>query len=312
MRALVSGATGFLGNLLVLELRRLKWEVLCLVRKPVCAGDGGIRTVEVDLLHPDFPGGDAAGLGKVDAVFHLAAQLPDASVTDDAVYFRTNALGTARMLHLADELKASSFVYVSSIGLIGKPERLPVTEAHPVHIRHPYFGGKFAGELFCEMARKSEKRKIVSLRIASPYGPGMAPATVLPYFVGRALGSEDLLWFGSGQRTQNFIHSSDVVRACLFAAQTGQPGIYNVGGDRSINMRELASLIVELCPGCRSAVRAAGKPDPQEDERWELDLSRAKTGLGYSPAVPLREGLGDFIAFTRSKASARRWWRADS
>jgi nucleoside-diphosphate-sugar epimerase len=312
MRALVSGATGFLGNLLVLELRRLKWEVICLVRKPVQHDDGGIRCFPCDLLRSDIPDGGAGELGTVDVVFHLAAQLPDASVTDDAVYFRANALGTARMLRLAGDLKAPSFVYVSSVGIIGKPEIIPVSETHPVRVKHPYHAGKFAGELFCEMVRESERRKIVSLRIASPYGPGMAPATVLPYFIGCVLRSEDLLWFGSGERTQNFIHSSDVVHACLLAAQTGQPGVYNIGGESSVNMRDLAGLIVDLCPGCRSAARAAGKPDPQEDERWELDLSRAKAGLGYSPLVTLREGLRDLIAFVRSKAPVPQWWRAGS
>ena len=116
-------------------------------------------------------------------------------------------------------------------------------------------------------------------------------------------------WHGTGQRTQNFVHVSDVVNALLLAAEAATPGVYNIGGSASISMKELARLVVELTPKCHSRVGANGISDGQEGYRWDVDLSKSKTDLNYSPGMPLKKGLKEYIETVRDGTQETKWWR---
>ena len=307
MRALVTGATGFIGNYLVLELRRRGWDVVCMTRRPVETTDLGIRCVQADLLQPAQLDAIASAAGPMDSVFHFAALLPAADTSVEQ-YLVANCVATSRLLELAERMGARSFVYASSLPVIGTPEHLPITEEHSVRPKHPYHLSKLCGEMACEMARRMDNRNVSSLRITSPYGAGMTANSVLPRFVSKALQSEEVQWMGSGSRAQNFVHVMDVVAAALLAAETDRPGVYNVGGGETTSMQELARLITKLTPGTQSKVSASGKPDPEESCRWEVDLTRAAAALGYRPKVPLEQGLSEYIACMQSRQeTARRW-----
>jgi nucleoside-diphosphate-sugar epimerase len=309
MRALVTGGTGFVGNHLISELRRKGWEVVCIARRLLKTVDPGIVCLTGDLLKPDSMKYDKSQMGKIDVVFHLAAMLPShLPLANLSLYLMANAVATSHLLDLAADWEVGSFVYASSLAVIGKPECLPVTESHPLRPSHPYAISKLCGELLCEMARRAQHRRISSLRITSPYGPGMPYGVVIAAFVRNSIRSEDLSCFGTGQRTQNFVHISDVVRACLLAAESDNPGVFNIAGSSSISMKSLAELIVRLTPGSCSEVRMSGTPDPQDDYRWEIDLASAESGLGYLPKVSLEQGLADCIEFTRSGVTVQRWW----
>jgi len=136
----------------------------------------------------------------------------------------------------------------------------------------------------------------------------MSETTVLPRFVKLALASEDISLYGSGARTQNFVHVGDIVRACLLAAEGDEGGVFNVAGPDQTSMRDLARAVVRLAPGCRSEVRFADKPDPQEEYRWDVDLAKSRRTLGYEPEVSFEDGLRDYIDFLASGRPLPRWW----
>jgi nucleoside-diphosphate-sugar epimerase len=307
LRALVTGANGFLGSYLVAELRRRGWSVICISHRLVTSPDPEIICLNGDLYLPESLKYSRETLGPVGAVFHLAAQLPGTeSTTLD--YLKANTLATAALLESFVKLEAPVFVFASGLTVIGKPEKLPITEKHPTKPLHPYLVSKLAAELLCEQVRLSGNKRIVSLRITSPYGPWMRETTVLSRFVKLALASEDITLYGSGRRTQNFVHASDVVNAFILAAESKASGVYNIGGASSISMRDLAGLILKLLPESRSKVVFSDTPDPQEDYRWEIDLTEAKRELGYVPKVSLEDGIKDYIAFMQSRNQPVRWW----
>ena len=307
MRALVTGATGFIGRHLVLELRRRDWDIVCMTRRPVEPLDSAIRCTQGDLLDPaSFGFRDVA---DVDVLFHFAAQLPAPDILAEQ-YLAANCTATARLLQVVAQMNIPSVVYASSLPVIGSPETLPITEDHPTKPQHPYHLSKLCGEMACEMARRVKGMRVTSLRITSPYGPGMSSDVVLARFVNRALRSEDIQWMGTGSRAQNFVHVSDVVNSALLAAETEHPGIYNIGGAETTSMQKLAQLVVRLVPDGRSRASSAGIPDPEDGLRWEVDISRAASGLRYRPQVSLEQGLADYIGWMRSKAPPPSWWRA--
>lgn len=314
MRALVTGATGFIGRHLVLELRRRGWDVLCMVRTPVEPLDPGIRCIAGDLLRPeslrldDFASRES-NLGSVDTLFHFAARMPGERISTSE-YIAANCAATAELLEAAASLSIRSVVYASSLPVIGRPEKIPIAEDHIARPKHPYHLSKLCGEMACEMARRVTGQRVTSLRISSPYGPGMAKNTVISRFVNCALRNEDFGWMGSGSRAQNFVHVSDVVNAALLAANASYPAVYNIGGSETTNMRELANLVLRLASGSQSKIASAGAIDLEEGFRWEVDLARAASGLGYRPMTSLEQGLREYMSWAESNRPAPNWWKS--
>ena len=307
MRALVTGATGFIGRYLVLELLRRRWSVVCLVRRPVEPSSPNVSCVVGDLLDPaSLQFDDLAG--SVDVVFHFAAQLPANEVSREQ-YMAANCRATTVILEAAARMSTKSFVYASSLPVIGVPHGLPITEDHTTKPIHPYHISKLCGETACETERRISGRRITSLRITSPYGPGMS-AGVLAHFVNRAIKSEQIQWMASGSRAQNFVHVSDVVEAAMLAAETNNPGIYNVGGNETTTMRDLALLVVRIASenGSTSQASSAGGNDPEEGYRWEVSLSQAESRLGYRPRLSLEQGVREYMQWMQSNGDAPRWW----
>lgn len=281
--------------------------MVCMVRRKVQVSDPAVSLLQVDLLQPDLLEITTAQVGSVDVVFHMGAIMSQHATDDPGQLMLANGAATTRLLQAAIKMSARTFVYASGITVIGKPERLPILETHPLQPTHPYHLSKLCGELACEQVRRTEGLRVTSLRITSPYGPGKTDNSVLTRFVKRALASESLNWFGTGQRTQNFVHVKDIVQACLKASETQAPGVYNVGGQESISMENLARLVQRLTPGCTSKVCEADALDPQEDYLWEVSLSKAREGLGYIPQIPIEQGLREYIESVRSGDVPDTW-----
>lgn len=309
MRALVTGATGFIGRHLVLELCRRRWSVLCVVRRQVEPCDPRIKCLQGDLLQPSSLQLNEIS-SSVDVLFHFAAQLPANDISVER-YQAANCTATTWLLDAAARMNIKSVVYASSLPVIGAPRDLPITEDHDTKPSHPYHVSKLCGEFACEKERRTSGRRITSLRITSPYGPGMSSG-LLARFVSRTLRSEPIQWLGSGSRAQNFVHISDVVDSALLAAGTDSPGIYNIGGAETTTMQELARLVVRLASvsGSESQASSAGGSDPEEGYRWEVDLSRAESCLAYLPKVSLEQGVQEYLRWAESGADAPRWWKS--
>lgn len=307
-RALVTGANGFIGSYLVEELIRQGWSVVCLTRQGVGPRHKkNITTMQADLSDPQGLDKTLRCAGGLDVYFHLAARM--SNLNDDRLspYVQTNVLGTSILIDHFLASGAHSFIYASGVAIIGKPIDLPITEAHPVRPNSPYFVSKLAGELICEEVRLSTGRSITSLRISSPYGPGMQENTVLPCFVRAALEGREIILYGTGSRTQNFVHISDVIQACLKATQS-EGGVFNVGGAVDISMLDLARLVLSCKLGSKSRIVHIGRKDPQENCRWRLDLSKAASGLGYEPTVSIEKGLANYSAFQKKGEMFVPWW----
>ncbi len=293
MRALVTGGTGFIGRRLVYRLKEAGWDLCCLVRRPRIPVWAGLSVVQGDLLQADTLDLSPERIGPVDAVFHLAAMMPNDPAGDTALFMEANGVATERLLQACLRHGIDRFIYLSSPSVIGRPEKIPIDESHPIRPRSAYALGKLIGEMSCEIAR-NQGMKATAYRIGSPYGPGMPPNTVLPAFVRRCLDGKDLFWHGSGTRRQDFIHVDDIAAALILAATSAVAGTYCLGGGTSISMRALAELVASHRPGCKAG--PSGQEDPQEGWIWQMDSSAVIRDLNFVPSIRLADGLGDYIA----------------
>ncbi|MBF0627492.1 MAG: NAD(P)-dependent oxidoreductase [Magnetococcales bacterium] len=310
MRVLVTGGTGLIGTHLVQRLRALNWQVVCLVRKEVRWEDPEIQVVYADLADPAALEQVRTAIGPVDGVFHVGALLPDPAIPEASAYMQVNGTATRHLLEMARALQARFFVHFSTTAVYGIPRLRPVDEHHPLDPQTAYAKSKLCGEFHCRIAQYEQPTDpvITILRIPSPYGAGLRQGSILPFFIGQVLQGKEIHWFGSGSRTQNFIHIDDVVQACLLAARSRQPDLFLVGGPDSIPMKQLAEKIIALIPDSPSRATAVDRPDPQEGYAWELNLAHGQRQLGYRPLITLDEGLRDYIAYLRHPAGFRPWW----
>ena len=296
MRVLVTGSTGLVGRACAADLAEHGFEVVGVARRPP-SSPPGYPFAAIDLAAPDAARRLADELPACQAIVHCAASL--ARDDSDPTIALTNCLGTQQVLATARRWDARGLVFMSSVGVVGAPRSLPVTEGHEPRPATAYHASKLFGE---ELVRLAAEAGIAaaSLRLAAPLGPGMPAERVVPTFLRRALAGEPLIVAGRGARRQTYVDVADVARATRSALGRAAIGTFNIAGEEAVSNRELAELSV-ACAGSRSKIVFSGV-DPAESERWEISIERARRHLSYRPRLTLADSLD---ALVRELSGAR-------
>jgi UDP-glucose 4-epimerase len=317
VRTLVTGGAGFIGSHLVDRLLRDGHDVWGVDDLSTGSRDNlssaetcdRFRLVEMDVT-------DAALVPTVaharpEVVFHLAAQMDvRKSVADPLRDTWTNVLGTVNVLTAAAHAGARKVVFASSGGTVyGEPDGLPVGEDAPLRPASPYGAAKVAGEAYVAAFGRLHRFAWTLLALGNVYGPRQNPhgeAGVVAIF-GRALseGRQSYI-FGDGSSSRDYVHVDDVVEAfiaCIDSRTDHQR--FNVGTAQSTTVRELHMLMARACG-------AADTPEHRPERLGELqhialDSTRLTAVTGWSPRVPLEDGLAETVAWiTRTTAGAVR------
>ena len=248
---------------------------------------------------------DFMSLGRIDGIFNEAARALLPSFEKPIEDMLVNAGGTVRLLAYAREL-GIRLVHASSGSVYGNPQKVPISEDHPLNPISPYGVSKLASEYYCLMHNRVFGVDVIMLRYFNVYGPRQTVSEemgVVPIFVKRALRNDPLRIFGDGKQTRDFINVSDVVSANLLAfASVGAGGkVMNIGGSGTeISILDLAKLIKTLCRSS-SEITFSG-PKPGDIRRLMADSSEAERLIGYRPAVDLESGLKDYIEYASTSA----------
>jgi UDP-glucose 4-epimerase len=224
---------------------------------------------------------------------HMGGQIDPLS--DIAV----NATAQLRLIEAAREASPDSVVvHASTRQFYGKPNYLPVDEAHPVAPVDANGISKFAGEQFWMLESRIRERAVVSLRPTNCYGPRLRVRDARQNFLGlwirHALeGAPFEVW--GGDQLRDLAYVDDMTRAFLLAAETPacHGAIYNIGGSAPVSLVDIAGALVRLAgPQASYVVRTF------PDERARIDIGsyhaddRAFRGAtGWAPMVDLEEGL---------------------
>lgn len=332
MSILVTGGAGFIGRHLVARLCESR-AAFGGADEPIVVLDnlrrgsrealdalitaGQVRFVEGDIR-------DATTLAEVMCgtthVFHLAAQASVMGVEDDPDYaFATNVEGAYRVVQAAAHAGARRFIFASSTEVYGQPVSLPVTEEAQFAPKNDYGATTAAGEMLCRREAARGGLEMVTLRLATVYGPGDT-GRVIPLWLDRAARGEDLLMYG-GNQVLDFIWVGDAVDALvraalaprtLFAAAGILPdehveqGFFvalNVGTGRGTSLRTLAERIREVM--CRDVGMRVLPPRTTEVTRFVADIWLMRRTLGLRPRPPLA-GLSQMVAESSELRSSHR------
>jgi len=239
----------------------------------------------------------------VNYVFHEAAlaNVP-LSLKDPHRCYEINVTGTLNLLEEA-RIQDSIFIYASSCAVYGNPQSIPLREDDPPRPISPYGASKLSAETLCIAYNEAYGLKSACLRYFNVYGPRQAYsqyAGVITIFTNRALRDEDLIIYGDGMQTRDFIYVRDIVEANLLAAECEDAygNIFNVGTGKETSIIELALKIREITG---ADVRIIHKPPLKGDIRRSVaDISRMKRILGFTPRTSLEDGLSSFIKYVSS------------
>ena len=235
-----------------------------------------------------------------DAVLHLAAKGGVArALSDPGEHVRAGLASTVAFFDAACAAGTRRIVTASSGGTVyGDAPNLPADEDTPPAPRSPYGAGKYAEEVylgaFCILRGTSG----MALRYANVFGPrqdGTGEAGVVAISCWRLSDGRAPVLFGDGEQTRDFIYVEDVVAANVAALASERSGPLNVGSSIATSVR---SVLATLC-------RLAGRPPEFEQKpaavgevrRTCLANGRAHQWLGWTPKVPLEEGLARTKAY---------------
>lgn len=292
MRALITGAGGFVGHHLRRHLEDLGDEVAVTDRST----DG------VDIL--DAPALlDVFRRTRPECVYHLAgASDVGGSWNTPQATFRANAEGTLNVLWAAREAGTERVLTVGSADVYGKvtPEDLPIVEDLPLRPVSPYAASKVAADYVALQAHLGHSQHVVRARPFNHLGPGQTDRFVAPALAGRIAqnerSGESIVRVGNLTPERDFTDVRDVVRAYRLLVGSGVAGeVYNVCSGRAIAVQELAEQFISMAT---IPMRLEADPDLQRPVDIPVllgDNSRLRADTGWVPEIPLETTLADLL-----------------
>jgi len=298
MRALVTGATGFIGGRLVNRLLDDGWTVSALVRDPNKASSlagRGVELIQGDLTQPET---FKRAMKNVDTLFHFAAYFVIGG-TDREMAFKTNVEGTEEMLRAGAEAGVGHIVYCSSVAALGRGPHGSVadeTQSHSGRFPSVYEESKWAAhQVAHRIAAKGAP--VVTVMPGAVYGPGD------PSFLARMLvlvSKHHIPIFAFRRSMVSWVHVDDVVDGVMRARDKGRFGEdYILAGENET----IEGLLRRI--GAITGVRPPRLWFPRGGVRATLPLgSLISRALGAPPGAmrDVFNTLDGSIAFSSAKA----------
>lgn len=271
MLHLVTGGSGFLGNLIARRLVASGERVRVLDIWQDQSQPAEIEFIQCDIRDRE---GVARAMQGVDVVHHNVALVP--LTKSGRIFWEVNVNGSVNAAELAVRAGVRSFIHMSSSAIYGCPAEQPITDSTPTKPVEIYGRGKLAGE---QAVRRILDGKGVSLVIIRPrtiLGEGRLGIFQILFQWIRE--NRNVYTIGSGNNLFQFIHAHDLMDFYMLALQAGRPGAYNVGTDRYGTLKE----------GLENLIRHAGSSSRVKSLPVTLSIGalRALDAVGLSPLAP--------------------------
>jgi dTDP-glucose 4,6-dehydratase len=317
MHILVTGAAGFIGSNFVHywaaehpEDTVIAFDLLTYAGNRANLDDleGTVEFVQGDIAD-EKEVTHALGEYQIDVVVNFAAESHNSlAVLEPTRFFRTNVLGTQTLLEAARMIKLQRFHHVSTCEVYGDmalDDPGAFTEESPYRPRTPYNASKAGADHVVRAYFETYGVPVTISNCSNNYGPYQFPEKLVPLFVTNALDDRSLPMYASTGNRREWLHVIDHCRAIEQILLKGREGeTYNVGSGDEASIEEIADRILSLLdkpPSLKTIV-----PDrPSHDRRYLLDSQKIRRELGWSPTVPLDEGLAATVDWYGAR---RSWW----
>lgn len=305
MKLFITGGAGFIGSNFIRHVlsHEKSYQV---VNYDQLTYAGNLANLLDVAGHPNysFVKGDVCDAAAVetamqgcDAVVHFAAESHvDRSIYEPAPVIATNLTGTFILLQVARTLNLQRFVHISTDEVYG--DLLPGAFAHedsPLQPSSPYSASKAGADLLVRSYVRTYGFPAVITRSSNNYGPYQFPEKFLPLLITNAFDDKPLPIYGDGKQQRDWLHVEDNCRGVLAVLKNGRIGeVYNIGGLHVEENLTLARRLLHLTHKPESLLSYV-KDRPGHDRRYALNCDKMKQELGWSPSVPLEQGLRQTI-----------------
>jgi GDP-4-dehydro-6-deoxy-D-mannose reductase len=297
VRAVITGAAGFVGQQLAMHLRAVGDEVV-----------GFDHHVDVTDLAAVSR---AMGTAAPHAIYHLAALSHVGESWDDpSEVVRVNVLGTCNVLAAARRAAPSATVLVvSSAEVYGVVEQreLPLKETAEIRAGSPYAASKAAAELLAVQAAFGYDQRVIVVRAFNHVGPGQSDSFFVPAVARRLVEAKHTntrkVTVGSLAARRDFTDVRDVVRAYRLLVERGTSGgTYNVCSGSDVAIADVADMLRKLLYEEAEFVEDASFSRPLDIPVLRGDPSKLREATGWTPDFSLEATLLDVAAEARAAA----------
>jgi UDP-glucose 4-epimerase len=319
----ITGGAGFIGSNLVHYLCKYTNHVIT-VYDNLSTVNCGIENIKdlIDSKKIKFIKGDildeallSSSIKDSDIVIHLAAQLEITASYKNQIYdLNINLIGTINVINSCIKHNIKRLINASSACVYGFTEGKSSKENDLTNPNWEYGITKLAAEKYIQVASNTHGLKYTSLRFSIVYGKNEWYGRVLPIFVKRALERKDLVIFGDGKQTRDYINVLDCVKfieECINNKNTHNQ-VFNVSSGKNISIRELSQKIKNIFKNINIVYEDVKEGEisklvegrerlNQELRHLYLDNSKATKSTNWKPTVNFNEGLYEYIEWIKLK-----------
>ena len=297
VNTIVTGASGFIGQALTRYLADAGERVLAIDRHacPVA----GVASVELDVA---ARGALLAHVPDGATIYHLAASADVAASVRDPRHDLTHTFAAMFEVLEAARQRGCRVIFPSTASVFDVGEPLPLVERAFPRPTSPYAAAKLSGEAYCYAYHRSYGVDVRVARLFSVYGVGMRRFAIHDLIRKIQRNPLELEVLGDGMQVRDYLYVDDAVRGLVTVASCGRAGEdYNVASGEPVRLLDLARLIAREMGFPAIHIVPTGKTFAGDTPRWYADTTKTRA-LGFTPAIPLAEGLRRTIAWMRQTA----------
>ncbi|MBU0722459.1 dTDP-glucose 4,6-dehydratase [Patescibacteria group bacterium] len=317
MKILVTGGAGFIGsNFISYWLNKYPTDSIVNLDVLTYAGNlENLRQVENNKNYK-FVKGDICDVAlinelvqDINLIVHFAAESHvDRSIIDSSDFIRTNVEGTRILLDAAKNNGKIRFHHISTDEVFGSlglndPAFNETTAYDP---RSPYSASKAASDHLARAYYHTHNLPITISNCSNNYGPYQFPEKIIPLFITNLLENKKVPVYGQGKDIRDWIYVDDHNRGVDLIIQKGKIGeTYCLGGNSELTNLELTKKILKLMDQSEDMIEYA-TDRLGHDLRYAMDYSKAKSELGWEPAVNFDTGLKNTLKWYKNN---QEWWK---
>jgi UDP-glucose 4-epimerase len=308
--ALVTGATGFIGSVLVKRLLAEGVQVACLIRSRHRAPGAlvslaGARVIEISSFQVAELKAKLAG-SSAETVFHLASYGVQQQARDTSQLLEGNVALLCNLLEATSEWPLRRFLHAGSCSEYGLPAQkgTPISESQVLRPTSMYGAAKAASFEFGNALALQLETPFVALRLFGVFGSHEAPQRLAPYLIQR-LKHDQPVDLTPGEQVRDFLYEDDVTDAFLAAASAEALQLYeayNVCSGHATSVRDFGETVADALGKPRQLLHWGERPYRPDEPMWQVgDNRRFAAAASWSPRFSVQDGIRRMISAAGKK-----------